>query len=96
MRYCNQCNVVGFPALNLPVARRPACAGCPGSASSALPHLPAAIQLIAQPWHDAALLRTGVVYEEALAASDLAVEPPALMVNPLVKAGKKSFADAGN
>jgi len=96
VRYSSWMNITGFPAITLPIGRAPQCPGCPdGGAASAPPHLPAAIQLVCQPWHDAALLRTGAVLEEGLRAAGLGVAPPQLMVNPLVKLpqptkGKKS------
>ncbi|GBF95943.1 fatty acid amide hydrolase-like [Raphidocelis subcapitata] len=88
VRFTAAANVLGLPALALPVGRDPAgaCSGCGvrGDDPDA-PQLPASFQLIGQPWHDAELLKVGFAVEEALAESGVPVPVPPVYVNPLAR-----------
>ncbi|KIZ06891.1 hypothetical protein MNEG_1064 [Monoraphidium neglectum] len=76
LRYSIQANVLGLPALVVPV----------GAVQEGGARLPTSLQLIGRPWQEATLMRVGAVLEAALAAGGGGAPPPALrMPNPLSK-----------
>lgn len=87
VRFTQQANLLGLPAIVLPVGTGATTDRTPGDARGPAPNpkLPVALQLIGQPWHDASLLRTACILEEALRSVNAPVLLPALAVNPLVK-----------
>jgi Asp-tRNA(Asn)/Glu-tRNA(Gln) amidotransferase A subunit family amidase len=98
VRFTQAANTTGIPALTLPLMPKPdgACSACgtPGAPSTG--QLPTSFQLMAQPWHDASLMRTGYILEQALRATGVFPPPPPLVCNTLPakpaagKAGKKA------
>ena len=105
VRFCQQANVLGLPAVTLPLGAVEcgACGGGGGNcatgsgtkAAAATPaHLPRGLQLIGAPWRDATLLRVACVAEEALRAERLAAPAPALCLDPLLRAAGNASAAA--
>jgi Asp-tRNA(Asn)/Glu-tRNA(Gln) amidotransferase A subunit family amidase len=98
VRFTQAANTTGIPALVLPLMPKPdsSCGTCGAPGAPTTGQLPASFQLMGQPWHDAALMRTGYVLEQALRATGVFPPPPPLVCNTLpakpvaAKAGKKA------
>jgi aspartyl-tRNA(Asn)/glutamyl-tRNA(Gln) amidotransferase subunit A len=82
LRYTIQANVLGLPAIVVPL-------GTVGGTGAAGAALPAGLQLIGRPWHEATLLRAGAALEASLAArGGGAPLPRVMMPNPLLQASR--------
>jgi Asp-tRNA(Asn)/Glu-tRNA(Gln) amidotransferase A subunit family amidase len=99
MRFAGIANVLGLPAIVVPVGavdgpgpapRRSAGAKGDGGAAAA-GRLPVGLQLIGPPWRDASVLRAGCLLEAALRGAGLRAPLPARrMPSPLAPCGRGS------
>ncbi|GBF99222.1 fatty acid amide hydrolase-like [Raphidocelis subcapitata] len=86
LRFSIQANMLGLPAITVPISTvDPADGGSgSGAAAAASPPLPVSLQLIGPAWADASVLRAGALLEAALRArGDSAPLPPLMMPWPL-------------
>ncbi|KAL4858988.1 Fatty acid amide hydrolase [Chlorella vulgaris] len=91
MWYMQAANMLGLPAISVPVgavpsthSHTPAAAGGDGPTPPLL--LPVALQLMAPCWHEASLLRVGAVLEAAAAEAGKALPLPPVWFNVLKEA----------
>jgi Asp-tRNA(Asn)/Glu-tRNA(Gln) amidotransferase A subunit family amidase len=79
MWYMQAANMLGLPAISVPVGAAPsthaAAAASSGGAAPA-PRLPVALQLMAPCWHEASLLHAAAVLEAAVVAGAAPPLPP--------------------
>lgn len=87
MRFLPACNMLGLPAISVPVGAvpMPPAGGQKGGADSVM--LPVGLQLVAPPWHEASLLAAGAVLEAAVGES--AVPQPAVLYDVLRPAAQQ-------
>lgn len=86
VRFTMPANILGLPAISLPVGAAPA----PGGA------LPVALQLIGPPWHEATLLRAAWHLGSGLAASGGGAPLAALRTDPLAAAAAAKSGTAAS
>ena len=78
VRFTTAANLLGLPALAIPVGGQ--MAACPGG------NLPVSLQLIGRPWCEATILRAGHALEQALRARNSGAPAAAMRLNPLAAA----------
>lgn len=87
MLYMHGANLIGFPAISVPVGAVPSTHATAGSQVShrpqAPPLLPVGLQLMAPCWHEASLLHAGAVLEAAVAEAGAATPLPRILYDPL-------------
>ena len=87
MRFTQVANLVGLPAISLPLTTMPSSGGDPP--------LPCGLQLMGPAWADARVLRVACVLEGELAAEGLAAGAPPLCLNPLAGAAAPAAGAPG-
>lgn len=83
MRYVVAPNMLGFPAVSVPVGAAPVAGSGAAPADGPKPGLPVGLQLIGRPWEEATLLRASAVLEQLVVAQRLGPGLPTVHVNPL-------------